>query len=290
MHWVNVELFPLNENLSRLIQILQAQGLVYRVVELNGQQALQVSNAEAVAPMQALVAKWRAGAMPPETRSNESMHAYRQAATLSPWRTPVTLLLVALSVCGFAMLEFNFLHFLEPYFTFYTLVNNPMAGINSGEYWRLLTPVFIHFGIFHIVFNALWLWDLGRRIELSLGAPRYLLFFVVAAVMSNLIQHFWQIHLEQVQQVAQFGGMSGVVYAMVGYIAVCQKLNPQPVFNVPMGIILFMLGWLVLCLTGIVDYFMSGGIANGAHVGGLLAGVLMALFKIYVWNKPKRNK
>ena len=67
-----------------------------------------------------------------------------------------------------------------------------------------------------------------------------------------------------------------MVYALVGYIWIRQWLNPNPMLAVPRGIIIFMLAWLVLCFSGVIDYFLAGGIANGAHLGGLLVGMFIA--------------
>ena len=73
--------------------------------------------------------------------------------------------------------------------------------------------------------------------------------------------------------------MSGVLYALLGYLWIRHWLAPQPALALPRGIIVFMLVWLLLCLSGIVDLFMRGSIANAAHVSGLLVGMALgALF------------
>lgn len=72
-----------------------------------------------------------------------------------------------------------------------------------------------------------------------------------------------------------FGGMSGVVYALVGFIWIRHKIAPHPLFAVAPGIIGFMLFWLVFCMTGIVDVFIDGSVANAAHLGGLISGMLL---------------
>ncbi|MCP4413237.1 MAG: rhomboid family intramembrane serine protease, partial [Gammaproteobacteria bacterium] len=84
-----------------------------------------------------------------------------------------------------------------------------LAEIFSGQIWRLLTPVFLHFMVIHILFNMMWLWDLGGLVEKRQSAL-FLLFFVVSiGIMSNVIQFL--------ASGPAFGGMSGVVYGLLGY-------------------------------------------------------------------------
>lgn len=144
----------------------------------------------------------------------------------------------------------------------------PAAALERREYWRLLTPAFLHFGIFHIVFNALWIWEFGRRIERLAGHGNFLLIFLATAVGSNLGQQLWQPD-------ELFGGLSGVVYGLLGYLWLRHWLAPQPLSQLTPGILPLMLIWLLLCLSGVVDWFISGGIANGAHVAGLLIGIAL---------------
>jgi GlpG protein len=275
--WNNVSVFPLSDDLSALENELRARAVPHRIVEVRGQQALQVPDARLVEPVAQLLAQWQQGELAPADQAAKPTPWPRPKA-LSPWRTPVTLLLIALSVFGFAVVETQVLRQWLGYLTFFPI--EAVAGgyrwqpfseaMANGQYWRLVTPAFLHFGIFHIVFNSLWMWDLGRRLEFVVGTLNYTLFFLAAASVSNLAQYFWS------DEVSLFGGMSGVVYALVGYIWIRQWLNPNPMLAVPRGIIIFMLAWLVLCFSGVIDYFLAGGIANGAHLGGLLVGMFIA--------------
>jgi GlpG protein len=115
-------------------------------------------------------------------------------------------------------------------------------------------------------------------LEQLLGLRHFVLFFVLTGVASNMVQFLWSGSVI-------FGGMSGVVYALVGFIAVRQRIAPHPLVAVPPMLIGFMLVWLVLCMTGIVDYFISGSIANAAHIGGLIAGVLCALATRHLYHR-----
>ncbi len=141
--------------------------------------------------------------------------------------------------------------------------------LDQGEYWRLFSPALIHFGGFHLVFNALWLWEFGRRIEQIDGKLRLLILVIGAGIAANLAQYFFSSPL--------FGGMSGVIYALLGYMVVIDKLSAKPKFLLPTGIVVFMLVWLALGFTQFTEWLGLGSIANAAHSVGLLSGVAIAL-------------
>lgn len=272
MTWITVKYLPLDQDLRQLTQFLSARGLAYRVSEENSQQVLSVEDPALVEPLTELVEQFLRGNLElPEHKPQQQM----RDPTLPLSATPVTFGLILLSVLGalFGSTEegqawavrFTFQAVDEQY-RFVSLSDT----LAAGEFWRLLTPAFLHFGFFHILFNSLWLWDLGRRLELSLGGIHYMLFFVITAVAANVAQYWWS-------GAALFGGMSGFVYALVGFIWLRQRLVPHPLLAVPPGIIGFMLFWLVLCMTGVVDYFIGGSIANAAHLGGLIAGIILGV-------------
>jgi GlpG protein len=146
------------------------------------------------------------------------------------------------------------------------------------QYWRLLTPIFLHFSLLHIVFNMLWVWDLGRRVELVQGRVRLLLVVVVIGVVSNIVQAR--------AQTALFGGMSGVDYGLLGYCWIWGWLRRDPVLQVPMPVMIAMLAVLLLSMTGIMSLLGAGAIANAAHLGGLAAGLVLGLATVLVGKKP----
>ena len=148
--------------------------------------------------------------------------------------------------------------------------NLSFSGITDNQYWRLITPIFLHFGMLHFVFNSLWLSMLGSRIEQSMGSLHLIIVVLVSGLVSNIAQYSWS-------GTVNFGGMSGVVYALLGYIWIKNTLVPQRLLSLPKGIVGFMVGWLFLCMTPVVTFFIGVGIANAAHLGGLLVGLLLGL-------------
>jgi membrane associated rhomboid family serine protease len=144
------------------------------------------------------------------------------------------------------------------------------ADPESGQYYRLLTPVFLHFGLLHLVFNSLWLSILGSRIESIEGSIHLLILIVISGICSNLAQYYWSNSI-------YFGGLSGVIYALLGYIWVKSKISPDKYPALPNGLMGFMVGWLLLCMTGILEIAVGIGVANAAHLGGLIIGLLIGL-------------
>lgn len=142
-------------------------------------------------------------------------------------------------------------------------------ALAGGQIWRLVTPALLHFGWMHLIFNMLWLWYFGRQVEALQGSRWLALIVVIAAVVSNLAQYFTGTLL--------FGGMSGVDYALLGYVWLMSRLRPEQGYFVPQMLVVFMLGWMVFTMTGLADAIGFGNVANEAHLGGLLAGLLMAV-------------
>lgn len=187
---------------------------------------------------------------------------------------PVVCITILLGIVGAMIVsyQFDWVH----WFTFQDfLLEGPniyfgSAGeaLERGQYWRLLTPAFLHFGVFHIAFNGLWVWELGRRIEWIAGSSHLLKVILTTALFANIAQYWWS-------GPSLFGGLSGVVYGLLGYLWIRNKLLPHPVTRLPPGILGFMLFWLVICMTGIVGALLGGGVANAAHTGGLIMGMLL---------------
>ena len=148
--------------------------------------------------------------------------------------------------------------------------------VQQGEVWRLVTPIFIHFGILHILFNMLWLRDLGVSIEFRLGSLKFLLMVLAIAILSNTVQYFYR--------GPSFGGMSGVVFGLFGYIWMRSKFDPESGFFLHPNTVFLMIGWFFICMTGYV-----GSIANMAHGVGLGVGMILGYAPI-LWRNVQRRQ
>jgi GlpG protein len=222
-----------------------------------------------VQPVIDLYQAWRAGELRIELTGKPQSAPGRSVVN---WRSaPVTVVLILSSIAVFLLFYVGAPIQWMAYLTFtpFELVDGrPVFGSIDGQYWRLLTPAFLHFGWLHIVFNSLWLWELGSRVERVMGPFNMLSLFLVIAVVSNGSQFAFG-------GPGLFGGMSGVVYGLLGFAWVAPLLQPRWRIQPAPAIMLFMVGWLVVCMVGLVEVLGFGAIANAAHLGGLLCGAVL---------------
>lgn len=144
----------------------------------------------------------------------------------------------------------------------------------AGEIWRIFTPMFLHFSFFHILFNMWWLHDLGSQIEKKKGPKHFISFVLILAAVSNLTQ-FWM-------EGPAFGGMSGVVYGLFGYIWIKCKYDPGDGFFLDPFASILIFGFLIYGFAG-----GGAGVANWAHAGGLLVGLAWGYGSAFRWNLGK---
>ena len=145
----------------------------------------------------------------------------------------------------------------------------------SNEWWRLVTPMFIHFSPTHLIFNSLWIYILGREIEQLDGKIIFIFLILFTSASSNYLQYSFS-------GPSLFGGLSGVVYGLLGYCFVSETFLRINKFSFPPAIYIFMFVWLLIGFTGFLDLLGFGKIANFAHLGGLLSGILSGyIFSMY---------
>lgn len=260
----------IDDNLRDFSQYLWRQKVSHRIVENNGRQFLVVGSEDDAKQVSLAYRHFQNGSEKPldiAPRENTGFASLVQQVR----DVPVTLGLLLLGIAGFFVVYLDSDYGLVAQLTFteFAQVNGrTVFRLPSGEYWRLITPIFLHFGILHIVFNTLWLWDLGRRIELLQGSVRMISLVMLMGVGSNIAQYLFT-------ENAVFGGMSGVIYGLLGYGWIWSYLRPEESLQIPKAVINFMLAWLVICLVGLTTLLGAGNVANAAHVGGLIMGMVL---------------
>ncbi len=145
---------------------------------------------------------------------------------------------------------------------------SPLDDIREGQVWRLVTPMLLHFGPLHLLFNMLMLRDVGGLIESRRGALRFVALVLLFAVTSNFAQYYFTGN-------PNFGGMSGVVYGLIGYAWMKSRFDPRSgIFLSPNTVVMAMI-WFVVCLLDLVEH-----VANWAHGAGLVVGVVMGYLPV----------
>ncbi len=172
-----------------------------------------------------------------------------------------------IGICSLLWLFLNFATAFSHYDSIYEVLAPSAYRIWTGSFWGLLTSSFVHFEIWHILFNMWWAKDFGQVMERDMGRWKYLMFIVFSAIVASGFQ---------LLSSNQTGiGFSGVVYAMFGFCMVSHQVRPEYKKCVDAKTVQWLLGWLVLCI--ILSVLDVWNVANAAHIGGFLVGCLVGM-------------
>ena len=144
-----------------------------------------------------------------------------------------------------------------------------LADIHSGQVWRLVTPIFLHVNLLHLVMNMSAIYYLGSVIEYRRGTGTLAALTFLSAVASNVAEYLVQVFYAQ--NLHGWAGISGVAFAYFGYIWLKGRFEPEQGMMMSQGSVRLGLLWILIGISGIFP------MANGGHVGGLVVGMLFAL-------------
>lgn len=278
---INALEIPSDINLAAFSRFLSSRGVSHRITEQGLNQVIWVPGEQELDFVQSAYSLYAAGELELDEAPILQTQTQTQAVPrlLSAVRRfPLTLSLIVMTALLFPVGMglgdgaidglFERLMFLaleevngQQYFTTMSYT------VEQGQWWRFITPMFIHFSWLHIVFNLLWVWEFGRKIEFANGAVGLLVVVMASSLAANVTQYL-------LSGPGLFGGMSGVVFGLLGHSLIWSRLVPSKSMGVPNGIYIFMLAYLVIGFTGVIDLLGLGSLANGAHLGGLIGGVV----------------
>ena len=156
------------------------------------------------------------------------------------------------------------------------------TSIKKGEVWRIFTPMFLHAGLLHFIFNMLWLWLLGKMVEGNMRTVAFISFVLLAAAVTNTCQYLMTGPF--------FMGISGVISALAGYVWSRKKVAPWEVYPIDRATLIFLACFIFgLLALQIVAFYLqlvhntSIGLnfANTAHVSGVFLGLLLGRTKLF---------
>lgn len=182
-------------------------------------------------------------------------------------KEPVTVLLILLNTLIFLIVEFtggseNGQHMLECGAAYAPLI------LEQGQWYRVFSSMFLHFGAPHLINNMLVLFVLGQRLEPAVGRLRFLLIYIAGGLGGNFISLFWDMRTGDYSVSA---GASGAVFAVMGgmiYVIIRHRGRVAD---------LTMKQMLIMAAFSLYFGFASEGVDNAAHAGGLLCGFLAAV-------------
>jgi len=167
----------------------------------------------------------------------------------------ITLTCVLIFVC-FQILGVDFYSYLS-----IVKKNQP---ISLGEPWRFFTPSLLHFSLIQLAFNLSWWWIVASRIEINLSSLKLINLFLISSLISNMCQFYF---------INNFGGLAGVIYALIGYSWVSGKISPQKGLYLETPLFNFSLIWLGISYLEIFSF----SVAYPMLISGLITGGIMAL-------------
>jgi GlpG protein len=267
----------LDADLSEFSRLLWQQGISHRIVEHDQRQLLLIARQDQIAQAMDSFRRWQDGELRPTVGADGKLGTLFQGEALAAgvWRAfmlaPLTMLLIGSCIIllflapldGPSPLTFTLLYPDFSYGTRVIVLSRVLEQFTLWDFFTMLTPILLHGGPLHLVFNMLWLWELGRRIERFQSTMALALVVMLLALVSNTAQFLYG-------GGNNFGGMSGVVYGLFAYIWMWQLFDPAAALRLPGSLILFMLLSLVVMTLLGLDM-----IANEAHLGGFVAGIVL---------------
>ena len=212
----------------------------------------------------------------PTDDANEQPPSLGDMMHASPWRAPVTLALLATNILVFiTMLGFGAGLWHTSNTVQLTWGANFGPATQDGQWWRLATALFLHFGVVHLALNMWALWDVGRLVEQLYGRWRFALLYLASGVFGNLLSLVLQGNR------AVSGGASGAVFSLYGALLVFLWRERN---HVPRHEFRWLFGAaIVFTVVTLGMGLVIPGIDNAAHIGGLVCGAVLAQLLARRW-------
>lgn len=204
-----------------------------------------------------LAASWQSG----RSDANITYHRAYSLATLRNQAGPLTFAVIAICVIVYLLMQLFGDDALMEIFAY------PADSSQYIQIWRWVSHAFLHFSLMHILFNLVWWWYLGGPLEKRLGTGKLLEITLLSAILSGCGQAMFSGHM--------FGGLSGVVYALIGYCWLSGERAPERGIFLQRSLMAFAVAWIVIGYFGALS-LVGLSIGNTAHLGGLVVGLALA--------------
>lgn len=265
----------LDTDLRQFSRLLWQRKLSHQIQELDGMQVLVMGSPRDIDQALALYKQWQQGEVKPAEQDDARVSdffdpgAFASGLVRGFRRAPLSLLLIAVCcvLAIFAPLTAPTpltLDLMYPDFALGTrriILERVIENFGFDDFARMITPILLHGGLLHLLFNMMWTWDLGPRIERAQSSLALGIAIVVLALISNTVQYLFAGR--------NFGGMSGVIFGLFTYIWMWQLIDPRKGLSLPGSLIWFMVISLVIMTVLDLPF-----IADEAHIGGFVTGIV----------------
>lgn len=268
-------------DLSQFSRLLWQRKLPHQIQHIDGRQVLIMARPAEIEQALVLYQQWQRGEVAPAEKDDTSLADFMVPGALAGglvrgfMRAPLTFVLIAVC-CILAVLAPLqaptplTLDLLYPDFSYGTrtiVLSRVIDDFGFADFARMITPILLHGGILHLLFNMMWMWELGPRIERAQSSLVFAVTIVLIALVSNTVQYLFGGAPGFPSR--NFGGMSGVVFGLFSYIWMWQLIDPRKGLALPRSLIWFMIASLV-----VMTVLNLRIIANEAHMGGFIAGIV----------------
>lgn len=191
-------------------------------------------------------------------------------------KAPCTVALIAVNVIVFLFLSFRGMTEDGMFLLEHGAMYVPYM-IEKGEYYRIFTSMFLHFGFDHLLNNMVILAAIGWNLEYEIGQLKFVLLYLFSGLGGNLLSAYWDI---RVGDYAVSAGASGAIFGVIGALLYVAIRNRGRIGDISGKGLVFMI------ILSLYYGYSSGGVDNMAHIGGLIAGFLLS---VLLYRKKNRK-
>ena len=194
-------------------------------------------------------------------------------------KAPCTVALIAVNVIVFLFLSFRGMTEDGMFLLEHGAMYVPYM-IEKGEYYRIFTSMFLHFGFDHLLNNMVILAEIGWNLEYEIGQLKFVILYLFSGLGGNLLSAYWDI---RVGDYAVSAGASGAIFGVIGALLYVAIRNRGRIGDISGKGLVFMI------ILSLYYGYSSGGVDNMAHIGGLIAGFLLSVLLYRKKNRKFRS-
>lgn len=208
----------------------------------------------------------------------EEKSTLQEALDFLQSREKCNLLMVIINIVVFVILEWMGSTTDTMFMLHHGAMYEPLV-VERGEYYRLFTCMFLHFGVQHLLYNMLLLIFVGDMLEKVVGKVRYLMIYLGGGVLGNLLS---MVVAMRADSYAVSAGASGAIFAVVGALVFLAVKNRDRISQEEIRRL------IIMAVLSLIEGFTQTGTDSMAHLGGFLGGVVLCLLLTTIPGKEQR--